>query len=670
MKTESLEEMSVSFVSTSSRPQEALSYAFRRWSALKHKLFLITLLLLSVPAIALAQTDPLSPTFMPAIDTNPADYPNNVWVTGPLAKVRQDSGSAGAVKWAIVYAMQNEFQGFQIHINANSGSLSNYSVTMSNLVNSRTGTIISASSASIVVYREAYMHVTSISNSSSTFYNAAGFYPDILIPAVDPYYSQTTNAFPFTIAAGNNQSVWIDVHVPPAAPSGYYSGTATLKTGSTVIATLPVIYAVWQWPVGSGGQMPSTSSLRSMNTTGYADMCDQAYGSYSNCGSWPGAGGNPDTGVTLSIVDFTAMMLDHRISASNPIYPPATATPFTNLETNFGPFYNGTSSLSLLRGAKLTSSIFAPNCCTPAAVQNWQTEYSGKGWLNNLFYYPVDEPQNSSQFAPLLTDATTIHSASPPGNILTTSNITNATTFGALNAIDTMVPIINELDPIGGSLQRSNYNAWLAGPAADGLTRSLWSYQSCESAGCGSTAINVPYPNYNVDGRAVANRAMEWMTFLHTQSGELYYNATLCWSNTSCRTPPDPWATVLYQGGWGDGTLTYPGGPNPASDNYMGSGVTHPLWLPSLRLKMIRDGMQDYEYMTALTSAGQGVFVQSQISSWITNSYTFNTGETATTGTIAAARQALGTKLHQLTYPPVASTAAPPTNLTGTVQVR
>jgi hypothetical protein len=59
---------------------------------------------------------------------------------------------------------------------------------------------------------------------------------------------------------------------------------------------------------------------------------------------------------------------------------------------------------------------------------------------------------------------------------------------------------------------------------------------------------------------------------------------------------------------------------------------------------MIRDGMQDYEYLNALTNAGQGAFVQQQIASWITNSYTFNTDPTALT----AARQALGQQLHQV----------------------
>ena len=80
-----------------------------------------------------------------------------------------------------------------------------------------------------------------------------------------------------------------------------------------------------------------------------------------------------------------------------------------------------------------------------------------------------------------------------------------------------------------------------------------------------------------------------------------------------------------------------------------------------MRLKMMRDGMQDYEYLNLLTNEGQGSFAQSEISSWITNAYTFNVNSSGLTN----ARQALGQAIHQLTYP---VTLQPPTNVTATVE--
>jgi hypothetical protein len=122
---------------------------------------------------------------------------------------------------------------------------------------------------------------------------------------VDPYYHQTTNAFPFTVAAAKDQSAWIDVHIPTSAPSGYYSGTVTVSSGGVTLSTMPVVYGVWAW------QMPSTATLKSYNGLGFPAMCQQAYGGYNGCSAYPGATSD-DSGVTLSQVDMAVMMLDHR----------------------------------------------------------------------------------------------------------------------------------------------------------------------------------------------------------------------------------------------------------------------------------------------------------------------------------------------------------------------
>src|ERR1700691_2676371 len=37
--------------------------------------------------------DPLDPPYRPRIDTNPKDYPGNVWVTDSLQKIHQDIGN-------------------------------------------------------------------------------------------------------------------------------------------------------------------------------------------------------------------------------------------------------------------------------------------------------------------------------------------------------------------------------------------------------------------------------------------------------------------------------------------------------------------------------------------------------------------------------------------------
>ena len=116
---------------------------------------------------------------------------------------------------------------------------------------------------------------------------------DILIPARggNPDYHQRTNAFPFTVAPGKNQSMWIDVHIPPASPSGYYSGTVTVQDGAAVVAVMPVQYVVWDW------EMPSTASLPSFTSISYGGFCLQVYGRGAGCAAYPGAQGISDYGA-------------------------------------------------------------------------------------------------------------------------------------------------------------------------------------------------------------------------------------------------------------------------------------------------------------------------------------------------------------------------------------
>jgi hypothetical protein len=634
---------------------------------------LLVILLLS-PTFAKAQGDPLNPVYMPAIDQNVLHYPSNIWITGPLAKVRQDVGSPGNVHWAIVSGTQNEFQGFQVHVQAPAAGIANLSVTMSDLVNSRTGTRILASSTNIVVYREAYMNVTQKTATAATFYNSTGYYPDILIPAIDPYYHQTTNAFPINIAANQNQSVWIDVHIPASAPSGYYSGQATVKSGATVLATLPVVYAVWQWPASQGGEMPSTASLR--NTWGklvYGGLCIQAYGSTGACSPYPG-------GQTGTDVDGMVMMLDHRLSIgqsdTDTIYPGAGS--WTTWDANYACMLNGTAChvAGILSGAKLTTwSIGCSGDCSVLAAggnfptstfANFASHFNSNGWFPKLFYYLCDEPPpgmgNCGQFPPvnpwqvLKANATSDHNASTPIiPTLVTTDLSTATSNGGLNSIDWMVPLINNMDPQGGSLQRSTYNNWLGGSP----TRILASYLSCSSAGTCSngTVGNLTYPNYDVDAVPVANRVMEWMTFSHGLAMELYYgvDSQFC---SGC----NPWNSLYTYGNNGDGDLVYPCSASQC-------GIQIPIWLPSLRLKMARDGMQDYEYLKVLTNNLKSTLVQSEIACWITNSYTFNVNPTAAAGAftcdLTEARQALGNALHGLTY---SVALLPPTGLSAVVQ--
>jgi hypothetical protein len=131
--------------------------------------------------------------------------------------------------------------------------------------------------------------------------------------------------------------------------------------------------------------------------------------------------------------------------------------------------------------------------------------------------------------------------------------------------------------------------------------RELWTYQSCMSHGCAAEDArpeNQPgqgWPSYMVDRPATKARAQEWISFLAGATGELYYQTVGMLVSA--------WTTQYRFQGNGDGTLFYPGTPERI-------GGTTQVPVPSLRLKLIRLGIQDYEWLKAVSDAGDPDFAR------------------------------------------------------------
>jgi hypothetical protein len=568
-------------------------------------------------------SDPLDPGLRPVIDTDPSHYPANVWVTGPLEKLGP-AATPGDVRWALLAAARNEFESFQVHVRASGASLA-LTVEIGDLVDARSGTTIAAAT-STVVWREAYLDLAHVSDQNGT----AGLLPDPLVPAVDPTAHEARNAFPVTVPAGETRSAWIDVQVPRDAPSGYYLGSVTVRDGATTLATLPVLLKVWDFV------LPSTATLKSFFGLGWNGLCVQAYGGYSGCGAYPGASGNADRGVELTHVATASLFLDYRVTVDY-VYAGPSGSDWTHFDQVYTPLLDGTAA-TRLPGAAVTSLRFTGDRSSATAVQQWVEHCRTKGWLDRLFDYTCDEPPAGCSWTDALSRAEGDHAASADLRTLLTTDLQHATDHGLLDAVDILTPVVDYLHPRLGTDQRSSYDAWLADP-----TKHLWWYQSCdqhESCSNGSPGgAASTWPSYMVDATPVRNRVFQWLAYLYRIEAELYYDVDYCWT-TNCDGANDPWVSIYAFGGNGDGTLEYPGTPAKI-------GGTTPIAVPSVRLKLIRDGMEDFEYLHALDAAGDGAFATSTARAFITDATTFDNDPAA----LQAARQALGDRLHHLVHP-------------------
>ncbi len=84
------------------------------------------------------------------------------------------------------------------------------------------------------------------------------FYPDIAVPM--------ELASSFDIAAGHNQSIWVDIYIPASALAGVYQGTVTVSENGATDHQIPVELTVRNFT------LPDTPTAKTMLYIGYEDI--------------------------------------------------------------------------------------------------------------------------------------------------------------------------------------------------------------------------------------------------------------------------------------------------------------------------------------------------------------------------------------------------------------
>jgi len=490
-----------------------------------------------------------------------------VWAAGPMAKFRRDlpppSGLPSSVS---ISAARNEFEPFQIVL---TGPIAGVSATASAL----TGPGGTIGTGNITLYREEYIQVTTASSSDSE--SSTGWWPDALVPAVDDVYREPRNAFPFSIPSGDasnqTRAIWVDVFVPKNTAPGDYSGSVTVTFnagGAPVTVNVPVALHVWNFT------LDATSHLRSAHFHMWGTLQQQHGSAYG----------------TDLIEAYMQLALDHRISLSSIDDGTNTGTNFIN---TYGPqflFGNAPSGTARqpprLAGATLTT-VNVVNKYSQSAIQEWWNAFNGAG-LGDLLYVNCDEPQTPIEhLGDCINWFTWSHAVS--GSLLrnhVTTDIEWWTSQGvSTSLVDIFDPVIDHVWPSSSGTDMSSYAGWLSGSSR----RQVWDYQSCDSWGC-SFGGGHGWPTNAIDANPERNRAEPWLSYQLGTRGELYWADLFAYYEYDQSNPWDSQWSTDWSGGNGDGNLFYPG-------TTARIGGTHDTPVPSIRLKMLREGMEDYEYL-------------------------------------------------------------------------
>lgn len=492
---------------------------------------------------------------LPAVASAPV-----AWGESAMVKLRPDAAPRAQSELHLTGA-RNEFVSFQVGVHGGDTGLRDVSASLSGLEGPAR-----ISGADVTLYRVAYLNTKRASVPGTP----VGLWPDGLVPDVDEIAGEQRRAFPFDVPAREARAVWVDVHVPVNAPPGEYRGTVAVTAqghASEVPVRLTVVAA----------ELPSTPSLASAFLLWPPHVCLAHTGS-------------PDCSVEQQealLPRYHRMALEHRITLSSAF--PRVPRPWSTFDATWGPLLDGTAE-TRLPGARMTSVEYVGEP-SEQGVADFAAHFQERGWLERAYDYVGDEPPHGISFEALRKRAELTRRVAPGLRTLVTTNARELARYRLEELIDLAVPLVNHIDG-----QRSTYDAFLARPR-----RELWLYQSCMSHGC-AYGTNAPenkpgagWPSYMVDRSAAKARAMEWVSFLEGATGELYYQTVGMLASA--------WTDQFRYNGNGDGTLFYPGTPSA-----IGGATDVPV--ASIRLKLIRLGVQDYEWLKAVSDAGDPSFAR------------------------------------------------------------
>jgi uncharacterized protein (TIGR03437 family) len=516
-----------------------------------------------------------------------------VWVFDSLTRVAP-TDPAGTQAQMTIYAGRGEYQSFQIGVQAPSGGLTNVNVTASALAGQGGATI---PAVNLSLFREQYVPIArgQTSNGSADGNPCTecplgpGTYADGLIPFVDP-----------------------DTGLPATGPASLTAVPFALTAGQNQPIWVDVL-------------VPRTATR----------------GAYTGTLTITSDQGQSQVSLVLNVWNFTLPLQPSMNSAflvwdeahkpstdeelmRNRLMPDTTvnAAEATTLRNDFGLGAYGIQWFSGADSGHCSTNLAPP---TVSQAQSAAAPYQQLGLL--VYDYSFDEIDACANLYPTIIQwAQNLHQA-------------------GVDQLITMAPV-QALFNDGLGTGRSAVDIWTMEPdvyvraqsrnppmatAALAKGDQVWAYQ---------TLIQDDYsPKWLIDFAPVGMRVMAG--FLSQSlgfTGLLYWKVDGWLSGTGAASWTNVFFTESGNSYPGEGILVYPG-----------EAVGMPGKVaPSMRLRQLRDGEQDYEYVQLLKSLGQGSYAL-QVASTVAASYMTWSQNPAT---LQAARIALGQVLDSLSGPP------------------
>lgn len=511
------------------------------------------------------------------------------WTTPPSERVFKDlvvpTDTGAEVK---VYAAQNEFEPFQVVVNPTSSG--NVAVSIGNF-----GSGITAE-----IYQVKYVNITQATDSLGR----TGPYPDPLWPLSD--------GATVAVTAGENTAFWFSIYVPPDTAKGDYTTNVTIGGVS-----LPVRLHVFGFAIPDDVHVKSQMNHSdqailnkySVSGTGseywmYVDAIKQYFIDHRLTPKGPLWSGGLTAGGTFAepYIDYNCGT--HAFTDNDGIWgfeePAARYLAGTGLMGGqfAEPFNGGTGYPSLMaasfahnnpavdqrpssfcgqtRSASdwLQNPTSAYNTAWFAYITAIQDYLDNLGYLDQAYHYFANEPQDQADYDAVAWYSRYSHQAAPELKLMVSEGPKSEiyANPGYPNAhIDVWLPVLHEYDPGASHDRELNHG------------EESWIYFL--------HGTRPPYFNpITLDHPGIESKLTGWFLWKYRLRGIAYYSIN-DWSK-------NPWTDPMTSGHNGDTFMLYP----PAEDNQpISYGSNDHRFVPSIRFELMRDSLEDYEYLYVLS---------------------------------------------------------------------
>jgi hypothetical protein len=529
-----------------------------------------------------------------------------VWTQGVGQKV-QPTTAPGAGTSIAVASCRKAYASWQLVVTGQGGGLQQVSAAVTDDLSDGMGHTLSKSN--VTLFREYFIDFSGVSANTGNVPAPAksatqdGKVPDPLIPLVDPYTGMNAGQ-PFDVVAGTNQPLFVDVYVPAGTVAGTYTGHIHVSAGSGGATDVPLAVTVWNL------DLPDMRSV----TTHFKMSINSLY--YYHAGLSKCSGGSCYLDVnpqSLAVVKrYEELAHAHRIDTAQqliqaPVSGCSVPTDWSAYDAGMGPYFDGSYFSDGVPSSRFdppfspgeTYGLDACNQAQYAALSTaWATHLKSKGWFQKAIVYALDEPA-TSDFPKIAQGSAWLQQgdASWKAHVMDTTSPdpTNAPTLNpALGIYTVNLPWYDDWNAHGPYYGRQQW----PGLFTQGIQ--LWFYES--------NSVLPPYPTF-------ASNTLDGLEPVIAMWGSWYENATgfLYW-DIAAWDDSNPWGPETKWGLTGDGVLIYPGN-HAGTTSPMGSptdvAIDGPI--PSYRLKMIRNGLQDWALFVLAGQKGLTATVQQKV---------------------------------------------------------